>query len=306
MKEPVLVRRVTDLGGLSEVEFAQQSNKQQVLGMGEAENAVADGKMLNRNPALMAMFNVDESGNVLAAGNQGFLAAFVEATGHRAALSAGDGWNGPVLSRRVKNAILSAFLGGEDRQVISQLVEGADELGIKNVANALMGAALADEVQGLALRHFRPGPPGDQRPNQHTDDRREAGRFPEQQAFIYQEPTGPGPAIIWFAHSPKLAAPAIRTGLERYAGIAAEAMKGAEVGADLLGHKPLTQAEVLRKAYEQQPQPPKQENLPIGQLPPGRRPGPAPTRDPVCRLLMQAFPPKVRPSQMGRWPLNKK
>ena len=74
-------------------------------------------------------------------GNQGFLAAFVEATGHRAALSAGDGWNGPVLSRRVKNAILSAFLGGEDRQVISQLVEGADELGIKNVANALMGAA---------------------------------------------------------------------------------------------------------------------------------------------------------------------
>jgi len=141
MREPVLVREVADYGGLSKQEFARQSNEQQILGKSEAEAATADAMMLRANPALLGAFLPDESGNVLAASNRGFLNAFIQGTGAQAELLAKDGYNGPALTRRVKNAVLGAVLGPENRTLVGNLIERAEDLNIRGVVNGTMAAA---------------------------------------------------------------------------------------------------------------------------------------------------------------------
>ncbi len=141
LERPVLVRRVQTYGNLSPQEFARQSNAQQILGQSEAEAATADARLLRENPGLLDAFLPDDTGNVLAASNRPFLNAFIQGTGAQAELLSRDGYHGPALTRRVKNAILGALLGPENRTLIGHLIEQADELNLKNVVNGTMAVA---------------------------------------------------------------------------------------------------------------------------------------------------------------------
>ena len=137
MREPVLVREVTDFGGLDPVDFARRSNQAQVLGMSESEQAGADAALITDNPTLTAAFRPSPEGDVMAESNREFLAAFADATGARAELIAKDGrtWSGRMASR-VRNAVMAAVLGPERRGLLDRLVEQPE--GIKRVVNAVL------------------------------------------------------------------------------------------------------------------------------------------------------------------------
>lgn len=141
MLHPVLVRRAGDFGGINKTEFARQSNKQQVLGTGEAEAAVSDAGMLLRNTSLLDSFMPSEEGDVLATSNRDFLNKFIQGTGDAAALMTKTGYNGPALRKRVLNAVLGAVVGTENRQTISDLIERADVLNMQRVIGGLLKVA---------------------------------------------------------------------------------------------------------------------------------------------------------------------
>jgi hypothetical protein len=141
MRQPVLVRRVTDYGKLNKVGLTEESNRQQILGMGDAEKASSDAKLLLNNPALLDQFLPSESGNLLAASNRPFLNEFIRSTGAGAELLGKEGYNAPSLARRVKNAILGAMVGPENRTLLDAMIERGDELNIKNAVTGLMTAA---------------------------------------------------------------------------------------------------------------------------------------------------------------------
>lgn len=143
MERPVLVRRVSDYGAVNKVEFARQSNQQQILGMGEAEKAGADAKLLANNPEIFNLFSPSEDGNVLAASNREFLNAFIKGTGDGAELLSAEGYNIGALTKRVKNAILGSYLGTGDQRLLSAVIESAGDLGIKSVVDGVMASAPA-------------------------------------------------------------------------------------------------------------------------------------------------------------------
>lgn len=141
--KPVLVRRVTDYGGLTPQEFARQSNQQQVLGLGEGEKAASDARLLLENQPLLDSFRPSEGGDVIAASNREFLNSFIQGTGDSASLLVKDGYNAAALRKRVQNALLGALMGPENRELIGALTERAEELGLKTPANAVMMQAPA-------------------------------------------------------------------------------------------------------------------------------------------------------------------
>ena len=105
LKQPMLVRRVIDYGGLSEIEFARVSNTHQILGMGEAEIAMADARMLNQHPKLMNQFHPGDDGEIITSKNMNFLHEFAEVTKSLAELQSHNGWNKTITSQRVRNAV---------------------------------------------------------------------------------------------------------------------------------------------------------------------------------------------------------
>lgn len=140
LAQPVLVREARDFGGLTPTEFARRSNQRQVLGMSESENAAADSRRLVETPELLRLFNPSPEGDVLAAGNREFLNQFVEATGDGAELLARDGTGySPKLAVRVRNAVLGALLGSDQRATLDQLLEAPE--GLRKVVNSLLVAA---------------------------------------------------------------------------------------------------------------------------------------------------------------------
>lgn len=143
MSKPVLVRVVHDYGGVTKAEFARRSNQSTILGTGASEAAAADGRMLIENPELLALFRPSETGDVTAASNRPFLAAFIKGTGASAELLTADGYDAAAVTRRVNNAILAAILGPERRALLAKLIEGADDLGIKNVVRGVTAATPA-------------------------------------------------------------------------------------------------------------------------------------------------------------------
>jgi hypothetical protein len=142
MKQPVLVRQVSDLSGLSKEEFARQSNQQQILGMGEAEKAAADAKVVS---AIADLWRPSEEGDVLASSNRDFLNAFVKGTGDQAELLTKEGYNAGALTKRVRNAVLGNLVGSDPigRELLGHLLERGDELGLRNVVAGVMNAAPA-------------------------------------------------------------------------------------------------------------------------------------------------------------------
>ncbi len=141
MKEPVLVRRVEDYGGLAKAEFARQSNQSQLLAMSGAEKAAADARLLTEHPDILDKFAPSEEGNVMATSNHEFLNHFIAATGDQAELLSGKGYNNELVRKRVETAILATVIGPENRKLITQMIERADKFKMRKAVNGLMMSA---------------------------------------------------------------------------------------------------------------------------------------------------------------------
>nr|WP_294577618.1 hypothetical protein [uncultured Rhodopila sp.] len=251
MTQPVLVRRVTDYGGLEKAEFARQSNMQQVMGMGEAEKAAADAKMLGANPKLMDAFRPGEDGNVLATANREFLNAFIQGTGDKADLLTKDGYNGPALTKRVKNAVLGAFIGPENQALLGRIIEGADDLNIKNAVNGTMASA-------PSLVRFK-GTPWDVSTAMHQAFKdlvslRTSGE--KLHDFLTSRPlfgdagrTAESDLILKHLAEAK-SQKAVVDGLARYARAANEALTDSQAGG-MFGDTPATREQLLGRVYGQ-------------------------------------------------------
>lgn len=151
MKAPILVRRIGDFGGIDKAEFARQSNKQQILGLGESEAAAADARIISDTPGLLDLFTPSQEGDILAVSNRDFLNRFIQLTGDQATLLSKGDYNKPVLRKRVQNAILSAVLGPESRRTVSDLIERSEDLGITKVRNAV--SVMAPRLMRLKVKN---------------------------------------------------------------------------------------------------------------------------------------------------------
>ena len=142
MEKPVLVARVVK--GLETIEqahrFAELSNRSGMLERSGAEYAESDARAIT--PALMRLYNPDESGNLLSAGNRDFMNAFIRAVG-ATGLTNADGTPTPEAALRVQRAMMTAIFGGDEnvRAMVRQLLEQSQALGLGTVMNALTRSA---------------------------------------------------------------------------------------------------------------------------------------------------------------------
>lgn len=278
---PVLVREVTDYGGLDKVELARQSNQQQVLGMSDAEKAGNDARMLAQARGLMESFVPGEDGNVLAASNRGFLNAFIQGTGDQAAFLNKDGsYNAPVLAKRVRNAILAALLGPEHPVLLRQMVEGAEELGIKRAVDGVMSAApglmkfrgTAYDLAGPLQQAF-------------SDLARIRASGEKLQDFLASNEllgstrTVVSDMLLEHLHDTRSAG-ATRDALNRYAQQANEALQDQQSGG-MFG-PPATQEQIVRQVYGPE-EPPTQTGTPSGGPQRGPQRPSSPPKGPVDR-----------------------
>ena len=142
MENPVLVLRVTS--GLETrddlVKFADKSNKTGILEMSAAENAKNDIKAIT--PQLMSLYSPDASGNLLAASNRPFMAAFLKAIGSTGLTNA-DGTPTAEAALRAQRALMTAVFGKDDRvrTLVQNLLERSSELSLGSLLNSLMKEA---------------------------------------------------------------------------------------------------------------------------------------------------------------------
>ena len=142
MENPVLVLRVTS--GLETrddlVKFADKSNKTGILEMSAAENAKNDIKAIT--PQLMSLYSPDASGNLLAASNRPFMAAFLKAIGSTGLTNA-DGTPTAEAALRAQRALMTAVFGKDDRvrALVQNLLERSSELSLGSLLNSLMKEA---------------------------------------------------------------------------------------------------------------------------------------------------------------------
>ena len=142
MKNPVLVLRVT--GGLDTredlVKFAELSNRWGGLERSGAELAESDAKKIT--DGLLRLYAPDSSGNILAASNRPFMAAFLKEVG-ATGLTNADGTPTPEAALRVNRAMMTAIFGNDDkiRSMVRSLLEKSSELSLSSLQNALMRSA---------------------------------------------------------------------------------------------------------------------------------------------------------------------
>lgn len=142
MENPVLVLRVT--GGLDKredlVRFAELSNRWGGLERSGAEFAESDARKIT--DALLRLYAPDASGNLLAASNRPFMAAFLKAVG-ATGLTNADGTPTPEAALRVQRALMTAVFGNDEkvRSMVQGLLERSQELSLASLQNALMRSA---------------------------------------------------------------------------------------------------------------------------------------------------------------------
>lgn len=158
MKEPVLVRELSDSGGKTVTDIAELSNRSQVMARSAAEQAEADGKMLVESGAI-DLFKPDAVGTIRTSSNTEFLRAFVQGTGD-AGLRGAKGGFAPDIDGRVRRAVLAAILGEHEqgRQIVQDAIERADELGIRRQLDGVMAAGpeLVKLAKGKPAYDLRP------------------------------------------------------------------------------------------------------------------------------------------------------
>ena len=142
MENPVLVLRVT--GGLDRradlVRFAELSNRWGGLERSGAEFAESDARKIT--DALLRLYAPDASGNLLAASNRPFMAAFLKEVG-ATGLTNADGTPTPEAALRVQRALMTAVFGNDEkvRSMVQSLLERSQELSLATLQNALMRSA---------------------------------------------------------------------------------------------------------------------------------------------------------------------
>ncbi len=153
MKNPVLVLRVT--GGLENraalVKFAELSNRWGGLKRSVVELAESDARQIT--PEMMRLYAPDASGNLLAASNREFMAAFIKAVGAEDLTRGGDYTPTADAALRVQRALMAKLFGDDEstRSMISDIIDKAGDLGLGNLQNALMKSA----GQLIALKNGR-------------------------------------------------------------------------------------------------------------------------------------------------------
>ena len=135
--KPMLVRRVDDLVGMSMEEFAAKSNKSDLAGMSNAENAIADARRI-LDAHLLDRFFPSDNGDVLAASNNDFITEFLNIIGGREEYIDKNGARKPNLAPRIKAAVLAAMLNPEKRDIIENLLDNPQ--GWSGLINGLFGA----------------------------------------------------------------------------------------------------------------------------------------------------------------------
>lgn len=136
-KEPVLVRqRLTDLEPHERVAFTVAANQSATLSMSAPERALADARHLT--PQMLSM--IEDAGNLGAAGNRGFVRAFVATipASERGAVTAAGGALSAEGLTRARNAVLARAYG--DADVLARITESNDDE-IRSISNALVMAA---------------------------------------------------------------------------------------------------------------------------------------------------------------------
>lgn len=248
MEHPLLVRVVDDFGKLTKEEFARQSNQQQVAGMSEAEKAAIDARLLLNSPGLLNSFRPGDSGDVLAASNRDFLNAFIKGTGDQAELLSREGYNGPVLAKRVRNAVLGALIGPENRALLNQLLEESDRLNLRNSVNGVMATAPAlmrfkgtpydlSTLAGQAFKDLVTLRTTGQKLEEFLDDR---------PLLTDDARTAESDLLLKFLAKAK-SSKAVTDGLLRYAEGARHALQDAQSGG-IFGGQPATRAQLIERA----------------------------------------------------------
>lgn len=278
IEQPVLVRRITDYKEAGKPEFARLSNQQQVLGMGEAEKAGADARMIMADPSLLDLFLPSDDGNVLAASNRPFLNRFIQGTGDQASLLTKDGYNATVLAERVKQAVFASLIGPENKALVSRLLEGAEELGMKTVANGLI--SVAPRLVRLKGAAYDLSPLIEKALTDLTEVRSRGEKLEEflgsQSLFSDPTRTAETDRLLSFFSESK-SSKQIADGLSRYARLAQQAILDEQSGG-LLGGQPLTREQILNAIYERtKTEPTTQEDLTLGKSEKSKR---QPTRPP--------------------------
>ena len=142
MVNPVLVLRVT--GGLDKrsdlTRFAELSNRWGGLERSGAEHAESDARKIT--DALLRLYAPDASGNLLAASNRPFMAAFLKAVG-ATGLTNKDGTPTAEAALRVQRAMMAAIFGDDEkvRAMVQNLMERSGELSLATLQNALLRSA---------------------------------------------------------------------------------------------------------------------------------------------------------------------
>jgi hypothetical protein len=143
MRQPILVREITDTGGKTMPDIAELSNRDRILRRTPAEQAEADGRML-RETGMLRSFNPDAVGTIRSPTNREFLAAFVNGSGDSALVDSKGQFSDEIESR-VRRAMLAAITmeHPQGRQITQDLIERADTLRIQRQRDAVMAAAPA-------------------------------------------------------------------------------------------------------------------------------------------------------------------
>ncbi|HHN7435963.1 TPA: hypothetical protein ACRQW7_004793, partial [Escherichia coli] len=145
MAAPVLVRR--RLTKVDRVQFAKDSNISDLQEMAASEKAFVDADSIT--PAMMALFNPSESGDLLSRSNDAFIRGFMTQVGatQAAGLVTEDGRPTRQLVDRIQNAIFAKAY--KDARLVRMVAEEPDP-DMRNVLTAL-NAAANDFVQMQAL-----------------------------------------------------------------------------------------------------------------------------------------------------------
>lgn len=145
MTAPVLVRR--RLTKVDRVQFAKDSNISDLQEMAASEKAFVDADSIT--PAMMALFNPSESGDLLSRSNNAFIRGFMTQVGatQAAGLVTEDGRPTRQLVDRIQNAIFAKAY--KDARLVRMVAEEPDP-DMRNVLTAL-NAAANDFVQMQAL-----------------------------------------------------------------------------------------------------------------------------------------------------------
>lgn len=297
IESPVLIRRITDYGKLSKEEFAVKSNEHQVLGMSASEKAARDATMLRNTPGLMDAFLPSEEGDVLAATNRGFLNAFVQGTGDTAELlNADNSYNGKVLGPRVKNAVLGAMLGSENRKLLDALIDRAGDLGIQKAVTGAMNAA--PRLMKLRGTPYDLGAILSQAFTDLVSIKSEGGKLDD---FLGTKPLFGDPLRTFETDfllkqlAEAKSAKDIAEGLSKYADLAGKIDVTTD---DIFGAKPTPRPDLLRQAFERPTGPTaEQADLTLGKPKPpsGEPPGPEQSGGTPAPVV----PPKPAPAAGG-------